>query len=113
MSMEIKSPKRNYPALLIVGSLLALALCVFALQNAETVEVRFFSLDAFVPKALLIFITLALGVIIGVLFSLPSILKHRSNSKKLNKALKVLESKPTEAPPQVEKAATKKPDIKT
>lgn len=94
---ELNKPKRNYPAILIFGSMLALVLITFALQNAEPVQLRFFSLEGEITKSLLIFMCIFGGTTIGVLFSYPSILKHRKNAKILAKELKakktVLEGK--------------------
>jgi len=40
---------------------------IFLLQNTETVTVAFISFDATLPRSILLFITLALGVFIGIL----------------------------------------------
>lgn len=85
---EINKPKRNYPAILIIGSIIALVLITFALQNAEPVQLQFFKLKGEITKSLLIFICIFGGTIVGVLFSYPSILKHRKNAKILAKELK-------------------------
>lgn len=113
---EVQAPKRNYPFLLIIATILALALVVFALQNAAPVEIRFFGADVTLPLAIIIFLTFSLGAIIGVLFSMPSILKHRRNTKKLNKALKAMGAKVEEVKAKVPKAKesipAKKPETK-
>jgi len=109
---EINKPKRNYPAIMIVGSILALVLITFALQNAEPVQLKFFKLNGEITKSLLIFICLFGGTIIGALFSLPAILKHRKNAKILSKELKAkkdeLLSKSAPVVKEVKKESTKK-----
>lgn len=83
---------RNYPAILIVATLLALIIVVFALQNAELVELEFFSASLTVTKAFLIFICLAIGIIVGTLFSLPGSLRKGRKVRKLEKELNKLKS---------------------
>ena len=107
---EVQAPRGNYPIILIIATILALALVVFALQNAGPVEIRFFGADVTLPLAIVIFLTLTLGVMVGVLFSLPSLLKHRKNTKKLNKALKVMGAEVEKVKPTAP-SAEKKPEI--
>jgi len=110
---EIKKPKRNYPAILVVGSILALVLITFALQNAELVQLRFFKLSGEVTKSLLIFICIFGGTIVGVLFSLPAILKHRKNAKILAKELKAKKEEfDAIAKPAIENIKNEKPVTK-
>lgn len=54
---------------------LAILLIVFVLQNTEIVNVNFFFWDLNIPRALLIFVCFAMGLIFGLL--IPS-----SRSKK-------------------------------
>lgn len=56
---------------ILVIVLIAL-LIVFALQNAELVEVRFFTGTARMSKALLLPVTFLFGVLVGWLVSLAS-----------------------------------------
>ena len=78
---EAQKKNRNYPALLLIGSILILVLITFALQNAEQVELRFFKLQGEVTKSLLIFACIFGGLIVGVMFSLPSIFRWRRRAK--------------------------------
>ncbi len=108
---EIKKPKRNYPAILVIGSILALALITFALQNAEPVQLRFFKLYGEVTKSLLIFICIFGGTIVGVLFSLPAILKHRKNARILAKELKAKKDElNTATQPAIKNMSKEKPN---
>lgn len=107
---ELQAPKRNYPFLLIIATILALGLVVFALQNAAPVEIRFFGADITLALAIILFLTLSIGAIIGVLFSMPSILKHKRNSKRLKKELNAIEEKMEQTKPKPE-ASVKKPSI--
>lgn len=92
MMSEQEKKGRNYPALLIIATVLALVIVVFALQNAESVELRFFSAALTVTKAFLIFICLAIGIIIGTLFSLPGNLKKGRRARRLEKEIQKLRS---------------------
>jgi len=51
----------------IIIIVLAVLLIVFVLQNTETVNVNFFFWDLSIPRALLLFVCFALGLIIGLI----------------------------------------------
>ena len=51
----------------IIIILLAILLIVFVLQNTETVNVNFFFWDLSIPRALLLFVCFAVGLIFGLL----------------------------------------------
>ena len=51
----------------IVIILLAVLLIVFVLQNTEIVVINFFFWDISIPRALLIFVCFAMGLVIGLL----------------------------------------------
>lgn len=59
----------------VVIILLAILLIVFVLQNTEIVNVNFFFWDLSIPRALLVFVCFAVGLVFGLL--IPS-----SRSKK-------------------------------
>ena len=84
---EQEKKGRNYPDMLIIATILALIIVVFALQNAEAVELRFFSASLTVTKAFLIFICLAIGIIVGILFSMPGNLRKGKKARRLEKEL--------------------------
>jgi len=50
---------------LIVTIGLVVLVMVFAVQNAATVEIRFLFLEVAIPRSLLIFLMLMIGVVIG------------------------------------------------
>jgi len=51
----------------IIIILLAILLIVFVLQNTEIVLVNFFFWDLSIPRALLLFVCFAVGLIIGLI----------------------------------------------
>ncbi len=55
--------------------LLAVLLIIFVLQNTEMVIVNFFFWDISIPRALLIFVCFAMGLVFGVL--IPSSGKNK------------------------------------
>ena len=52
---------------IVIILILALLLIVFALQNTQVVDVRLWFWVASIPRALLIFVCFALGVITGLI----------------------------------------------
>ena len=60
----------------VVGLLIALAAMVFALQNATVVSVSFFSWQASQSMALLLVFSFFLGVLVGLLVSLPAMVRR-------------------------------------
>ena len=61
---------------LIVALILAIVSVIFALQNSDVIEVVFFSLKMEGPFALFILASLAIGVVIGILVMVPSVIKN-------------------------------------
>jgi uncharacterized integral membrane protein len=61
---------------IIVGLLVALVLTIFALQNDEIVTIRFFVGKVDGSLSLILLITIIVGVLLGVVFSIPSINKQ-------------------------------------
>ncbi len=57
-----------------IGSVLAIAMIVFAVQNIAAVEVKFLTWSATIPKVVLILGTYALGMVSG--WGLVEILKR-------------------------------------
>jgi len=82
----------KFKAILVI--LLALALVVFGLQNTEVVNVEVWFWQIQTPRALLILLCLAFGVLIGI--ALPSAKKQKAaeyrNSSEI-KELNVLKEK--------------------
>jgi len=52
---------------IVVIVVLAVLLIIFVLQNAEVVVVKFWFWDLSLPRALLLFVTFAVGLIIGLM----------------------------------------------
>jgi GGDEF domain-containing protein len=64
------------PFLVILALAIALLAVLFALQNTAPVAISFFAWSAQEPLALVLLITLAAGVIAGLLISVPSLIKR-------------------------------------
>ena len=52
---------------IVIIILLTVLLIIFVLQNTEIVVVHFWFLDLSLPRALLLFVTFAMGLIIGLI----------------------------------------------
>jgi uncharacterized integral membrane protein len=77
---------------LIIGLLAALILTVFALQNDEMVSIHFFFGEPVKGSlSLILLITVIIGVILGILFSVPSINKQTKIIQRKNREIDKLE----------------------
>ena len=77
---------------LIIGLLAALILTVFALQNDEMVSIHFFFGEPLKGSlSLILLITVIIGVILGIIFSVPSINKQTKIIQRKNKEIDKLE----------------------
>ncbi len=65
---------------LIFALFLLILVVVFTLQNAGTVPLKFITWEIEMPLALIIIITITIGIILGILFSIPG--KKREDEKK-------------------------------
>ena len=74
---ERKSGRRNLNFLFIIGLILAILVVIFAIQNAEGVEIEFFGFKPNPPIALLIISCILLGSLLTILFSLPGSLRRK------------------------------------
>ncbi len=70
---------------LIISLLLAVLAVIFALQNPEEITVALGPFEIYGSTALVLIITLALGVLVGILAMIPSKLKSRKQVKTLKK----------------------------
>jgi len=52
---------------IVVIALLAVLLIIFVLQNTEMVKINLFLWDISIPRALLIFVCFAMGLVFGLL----------------------------------------------
>lgn len=60
---------------IVIIILLAVLLIIFVLQNTEVVTIKFWFWDMSIPRALLLFVTFAIGLIIGLM--VPSTRKSK------------------------------------
>ncbi len=69
----------------IVGLVLAILLVIFALQNDTGAYIKFLAWQTKkeVPVVLIFLISLALGVFIGTIFSIPNIIKKNKKIEEL------------------------------
>lgn len=76
---------------LIIALLIAVLAVVFALQNSMLVTVSFFSWTVTGSLSLVLLATLAIGVLIGLLVLVPSLLKKTIKSSSQRKRIDALE----------------------
>jgi uncharacterized integral membrane protein len=88
-----KSGRRNLNFLFIIGMVLAIIIAIFAIQNAESTEVNFFTFSPNVSKVLLILFCILFGSVITLMFSLPGWFARRKEKSKLKGELKALRKK--------------------
>ena len=81
---------------LIIGLLVGGAAVVFALQNVTTVAVTFFSWQFEGTLALIVLLSLAAGVLVSLLLSLPGMVKKSFQISSLKKRTHTLEEKLTD-----------------
>jgi lipopolysaccharide assembly protein A len=77
---------------LIIGLLAALILTIFALQNDQPTDINFFIGKVEGSLSLILLITVIIGVILGILFSVPSINKQTKIIQKKNKEINKLQA---------------------
>ena len=76
----------------ILSLLLAIVVAIFAIQNAETVDVNFFSMTLSISQALIILISAVLGAIAAMLFGIIRWVKLKSQINHSTKTISVLEA---------------------
>ncbi len=76
---------------LILALLLAIIVTIFAIQNTEPVDVSFLTFELNGSLALVLLITLSLGIIIGILVSAPSSFRRRMEIGGLKKNMRQME----------------------
>lgn len=77
---------------LIVAIIVAILAVVFALQNAVPITVSFLTWKFGSSLALVLLITVALGILMSLLVSVPSIIKTRKMISSQKKKIQELES---------------------
>jgi putative membrane protein len=76
---------------LILALILALIVTIFAVQNNMSIEVTFLAWKINGSLALILMITFALGILIGLLVSTPAWIRRVRQSSKLKKSIRGLE----------------------
>ena len=94
---------------LILALLLALVVTIFAVQNNAAVDITFIAWKAQGSLALVLMITFAMGILIGLLVSTPSSIKRRIQFTDLKKQLQSLEKELEEAFKSTEVLSEEKP----
>lgn len=99
--------KKQYFIFLII----MLVIVTFAVMNYEGVDVNFGFTNFHISLALLLFISFALGSIVGFIISSPTLLKNRREIKALKKELETLKKEaPAKAEPTPEKEEDEEKD---
>ena len=75
----------------VLSLLFAVIVAIFAIQNADAVEVEFFTINITISQALIILISAVFGAITVMLFGLVRWVKLRSKVKSLTKTITILE----------------------
>ncbi len=92
---------------LILALLLALVVTLFAAQNNAQIDIAFLVWRVRGSLALVLFATLALGVVIGLLVSLPSTIRKSLQAAEWKKTARALEKKLAESSSQGEEKQEK------
>ena len=87
------------PFLLIVAIILAALTAIFAIQNADVITVSFLGWETEASLALILILTLGVGILVGYLAGLPSRMKKGSQLRQAKKDLEGLEELATELKP--------------
>ncbi len=77
---------------LILSLLIAVALVLFAVQNSAVVTVSFLSFHYGGSLALILVVVFALGLLSGILISIPSLLKKASALREQKRRVRQLEN---------------------
>ncbi|GEM_PF-1963767 len=77
---------------IIIGLLGALLLTIFALKNSQDVPLNYFFGEVQAPVSLILLITIIIGVLLGIIFSVPSINKQAKMIQQKNKEIDRLQS---------------------
>ncbi|MDB9374965.1 lipopolysaccharide assembly protein LapA domain-containing protein [Nodularia sphaerocarpa] len=80
----------------IIAVLVALLAVVFAFQNSLTISVTFFDLNFEASLAIVLILTLGIGILIGLLVSFPSIIHRNSRISKYKVKIGELEHESNE-----------------
>jgi len=78
-------------ALIALALILALLVTIFAVQNNADTSVKFLVWSVRGSAALVLMITLTVGIVVGVLLMIPGSVRNRLKVAELNRQLKSLE----------------------
>lgn len=81
--------KKQWSTVLLI--LLTLVVVMFAVLNVDPVAINFGFVMVEMPLAVILIVTLLIGVLMAVLLSTGIILKYKSEEKKLNKKIIAIE----------------------
>ena len=76
---------------IVLALLIAIAIVFFALQNSAIVTVSFLSFHYDGSLALILVIVFSLGLFVGILISIPSLLRKSSDLREQKRRVKQLE----------------------
>lgn len=84
---------------LVLSLLIAILAVVFALQNPQMMEVNLLFIETQGSTALVLIVTLGIGVLVGLLSTLPGRIRDRRTIKSLEKKLKNVQEASMPSPP--------------
>jgi putative membrane protein len=84
---------------LVLSLLIAILAVVFALQNPQMMEVNLLFIETQGSTALVLIVTLGIGVLVGLLSTLPGRIRDRRTIKSLEKKLKSVQEASMPSPP--------------
>ncbi len=93
---------------LILALVIAIIAVVFALQNTATITISFIIWEVTGSLSLVLLVTLAIGVLIGLLFLSPSAIKSSLQASGQRKLIGALEKELAEVKTQAQKLADEK-----
>ena len=76
---------------IVLALLIAIAIVLFALQNSAIVTVSFLSFHYYGSLALILVVVFTLGLLVGILISIPSLLRKSSDLREQKRRVKQLE----------------------
>ena len=79
---------------LILSLLIAILAVVFALYNPDPVSINLIQYEITSPLALVVIVTLLIGVLVGALASVPGRIRSRNRVRKLERRIAELEAAP-------------------
>lgn len=84
---------------LVLSLLIAILAVVFALQNPQMMEVNLLFVETQGSTALVLIVTLGIGILVGLLSTLPGRIRDRRTIKSLEKKLKSVQEASMPSPP--------------